>query len=113
MSVGTSISPSAADLATLLSRPAVRLAALRPRRSRLAPSSRGEGWGSVMEPVTDPEVIEAIEAEFMLSVYEARRLARRRLLGLDPPPPPNPAALAALRDERSRQAAPLGSDQVR
>ena len=60
-------------------------------------------------PVTDPAIIEAIEAAFMLSVYEAQRLARRRLLGLDPPPRPNPAALAALRDERSRQGAPRES----
>jgi hypothetical protein len=47
-------------------------------------------------PVTDPKVIEAIEAELMLSVYEARRLARRRLLGMDPPPRPRRRALALL-----------------
>jgi len=47
--------------------------------------------------ITDPETIERIEADLMLTVYQARRLARRRLLGLEPPPPPNPRARALLR----------------
>jgi len=51
----------------------------------------------VPAPVTDPVVIEAIEAEFMLAVYEARRRARLQELGLMPPPRPNPAALRLRR----------------
>jgi hypothetical protein len=41
-----------------------------------------------MKP-TDPAVIRGIEAELMLAVYDARRLARLRLLGLEPPPVPS------------------------
>lgn len=57
-------------------------------------------------PVTDPAALEAIEAALMLQIYQARRLAHRRFLGLSPAPRPNPVALALLRDERSRRAAP-------
>lgn len=35
---------------------------------------------------TDPAIIEAIEAELVLDVYEAKRQARLRLLGLEAPP---------------------------
>ena len=41
-------------------------------------------------PVTDPAVIEAIEAEFMLTVYEAALLAARRMMGTAEPPPEHP-----------------------
>jgi hypothetical protein len=53
---------------------------------------------------TDPAVIEAIEADFFMTVYNARRLARRRLLGYDPPPLPNLRAIRMLREARAREA---------
>lgn len=43
---------------------------------------------------------DAIIAELMLSVYESRELARRRLAGLEPVPVPHPAALELLRRAR-------------
>ena len=46
-----------------------------------------------MKP-TDPATIRAIKAELMLAVYDARRLARLRLLGLEAPPV---ASVRALR----------------
>lgn len=54
-------------------------------------------------PVTDPAVIEAIEAEFMLSVARARALAIRRLSGVVPPPAPRPRLLLWMRTVRERQ----------
>ena len=53
---------------------------------------------------TDPAVIEAIEADFFMTVHEASQLARRRLLGYDPPPPPNLRAIRMLREARAREA---------
>ena len=47
------------------------------------------------ELVQPPEVTEAIEAELMLTVYNARRLARRRLLRLEPGPIATPRAVMA------------------
>lgn len=48
-------------------------------------------------PELDNATIGAIEADFMLTVYHARRLARLRLLGLVPAPEPNPRAREMLR----------------
>lgn len=42
-------------------------------------------------PVTDPAVLEAIEAEFTLSVYEAARRAARQMAGLEAPPARRPS----------------------
>lgn len=66
------------------------------------------------QPVTDPGAIEAIEADLMLTVYEAQRLARRRLLGQAPPPDPNPRALllkrtGSLRSGAHRPSSPASS----
>jgi hypothetical protein len=47
-------------------------------------------------PVTDPTVLEDIEAEFTLSVYDAARLAEQRRRGQAPPPDPDPRAQALL-----------------
>lgn len=46
---------------------------------------------------TDPRVIEAIEAELTLAVYEAQRLARLRLLGREPAPVATARALRLSR----------------
>lgn len=51
-----------------------------------------------------PKAMEAIEAEFMQAVYDAQRLARVRMLGLEPPPVPSERALALYR--RARPEAP-------
>ena len=48
-------------------------------------------------PVTDPAAIASIQAALTLAVYEARRLARLRLMGLAALPAPNPNALELLR----------------
>jgi hypothetical protein len=56
------------------------------------------------EFLQSPAVIEAIEAEFVLSLYNARRLARRRLLGLEPGPIATPEALDLLRRARAAHA---------
>lgn len=53
-------------------------------------------------PVTDPAVIEAIEAEFTLTVYEAEMLAERRRRGEAPPPEPCPRARALWLRVRER-----------
>jgi hypothetical protein len=66
--------------------------------------SAAQREGPVAPWPTDPAVIEAIEADFMLTVYEASQLARRRLLGLAPPPPPNLRAIRMLRRSRAREA---------
>jgi hypothetical protein len=44
-----------------------------------------------------PAVIESIEAELMLTIYRARRLARLQLLGREPAPAASPEALELLR----------------
>lgn len=46
------------------------------------------------QPVTDPAVIEAIEAELMLAVYDAVRLAIRQRMGLAAVPAASPEAIA-------------------
>ena len=47
-----------------------------------------------MGPVTDPEVIEAIEAEYVRRVYEATREAELQRRGLMPPPSSDPRSRA-------------------
>lgn len=51
-----------------------------------------------------PKAMEAIEAELMQAVYDARRLARRRMLGLEPPPVPSKRAMALYRRARHPEA---------
>lgn len=43
--------------------------------------------------ITDPEALEAIEAEFTRVVYEASRRALRQRRGQEPPPVTTPEAL--------------------
>lgn len=77
-------------------------------------TSSGRDPLSAVRTVTDPAVIEAIEATFMLSVYEARLLASRQLRGLAPPPlfPQLPRQLRARAAEAGLLArAPLAEDR--
>lgn len=53
-------------------------------------------------PVTDPAVLEAIEAEFILRVYVAARDAEWQRLGVLPPPLERPNAQALLQRARER-----------
>lgn len=53
-------------------------------------------------PVTDPDVLERIEAEFILRVYVAARDAEWQRLGMLPPPPERPNAQALLQRARER-----------
>lgn len=55
-------------------------------------------------PVTEPAVIEAIQAELMLAVYDARRRARRPLAGIDAAPQPSRRALRLWRTAARRSA---------
>ena len=79
-------------------------------RDGAAPASVG---ADVPYPITDPMLIESIEAELMLTVFEARRRARLALLGVGPLPTRNPRALRLLRAARSRRDAPRVSAPAR
>ena len=57
--------------------------------------------------VAAPEVLAAIEASLMLDIYNARRRARRRMLGLDPVPEPSAAALELLRRSKAGPSASI------
>lgn len=62
--------------------------------------------GNLVE-LPDLGLIEAIEATYALTVYQATRLAVRQLRGLEAAPvPPRPAALQLLRRLRDRADAP-------
>jgi hypothetical protein len=57
-----------------------------------------------MSAPTDPSVIEAIEADYFATVYQARRLMRLRLVGEVAPPRRDPRAILRMRQaSRSRQ----------
>ena len=51
--------------------------------------------------------MDAIEATLVFDIYNARRRARRRMLGLDPVPEPSAEAVDLLR--RSKVAGPSAS----
>lgn len=55
-----------------------------------------------MTAPTDPRTLDAIEADLMQTVYDARRLARLRMLGLAPAPKASTRALGLLRRARKR-----------
>ena len=55
-------------------------------------------------PVTDPAVLEDINAAFALAVYEASCRRARQLAGVDPPPPPCRESRALLRRLQVRPA---------
>ena len=53
-------------------------------------------------PVADAAAIEAVEAELTRAIYDATRLARRRMLGLEAPPEPSKRGLELLERARRR-----------
>jgi hypothetical protein len=60
-----------------------------PRRSEpghLSVSAGPRDCAMPPDSVTDPALIEAIETAFMLAIYRAELMARRRFAGLVPPP---------------------------
>lgn len=50
----------------------------------------------------DPEAVDAIEAVLLERIYDARRAARRQLLGDDPAPVASARAVELLRRARAR-----------
>lgn len=50
--------------------------------------------------ITNPEALEAIDAELMLAIYDARRLARLRYIGVEAAPEPSARALELFRRPR-------------
>jgi hypothetical protein len=63
-----------------------------------------------VKPVTDPAVLVAIEAELMLAVYDAERIAELRRLGALPAPPRDPRAPKLLLRIDARLAARDGRE---
>ena len=83
---------------------AVRSALLAALGVDAEPGRATDADGEPSEPMTiAPSSIEAIEASLVQDIYNARRLARLRILGLEPVPEPSAEALELLR--RARQAA--------
>lgn len=70
-------------------------------RASFRPRDIPPGTQRVMEPA----VLDAIEAEFALAVYDASRLARLQMLGLEPPPIPSVRALALWRRAKDEATA--------